>query len=123
MTRITSDFSTETLKAIRRPCADIIQTLREHKWQPSQLYQVKLSITINGEPKLFHDKTKFKKYLSTNLAQNIKIIAKLEHMEVNYTKKKKKKKERNPSAHNKHRRGEPHKHNFTTNNKNNRNQQ
>ena len=85
MTRITSDFSTETLKAIRRPCADIIQTLREHKWQPSQLYQVKLSITINGEPKLFHDKTKFKQYLSTNLALQRILEEKLQPNETNYT--------------------------------------
>jgi hypothetical protein len=32
------------------------------------LYPAKLSITIDGETKIFHDKTKFTKYLSTNLA-------------------------------------------------------
>ena len=35
--RITPDFSPETIKA-RRSWADIIQTLREHKCQPRQLY-------------------------------------------------------------------------------------
>jgi hypothetical protein len=30
------------------------------------LYTAKLSITIDGETKVFHDKTKFAKYLSTN---------------------------------------------------------
>jgi hypothetical protein len=52
----------------RRSWADIIQTLREHKYQPRLLYPVKLSITIDGEVKVFHDKTKFTQYLSTNPA-------------------------------------------------------
>jgi uncharacterized coiled-coil protein SlyX len=56
--RITPDFSPETMKA-RRFWADVIQTLREHKCQPRQLYPAKLSITIEGETKIFHDKTKF----------------------------------------------------------------
>ena len=42
--------------------------LREHKWQPRLLYSDKLSITIDGETKVFHDKTKFTHYLSTNPA-------------------------------------------------------
>jgi hypothetical protein len=32
------------------------------------LYLAKLSITIDGETKVFHDKTKFIQYLSMNLA-------------------------------------------------------
>ena len=63
--RITPDFSPETMKA-RRAWTDVVQTLREHKFQPRLLYPAKLSITINGETKLFHDKTKFTHYLSTN---------------------------------------------------------
>ena len=36
---------------------------------PAQvLYPAKLSITIDGETKVFHDKTKFTHYLSTNPA-------------------------------------------------------
>jgi hypothetical protein len=50
--RITPDFSTETIKA-RRSWTHVIQTLKENK------YPEKLSITIDGETKLFHDKTKF----------------------------------------------------------------
>ena len=50
----------------RRAWTDVIQTLREHKYQPRLLYPAKLSITIDGEPKVFHDKTKFTHYLSTN---------------------------------------------------------
>ena len=65
--RITPDFSPETMKA-RRSQTGIIKTLREHKCQPRLLYPAKLSITINGETKVFHDKTKFKQYLSTNPA-------------------------------------------------------
>ena len=110
-------MSKEILKAIRRSWTDIIQTPREHKWQPSQLCQAKLSVTLSGEPKLSHDKTKFKQYLSTNPALQKIIEGILQHKEGNYTHKK----TRNQSAHNKHRRGEPHKHKFTTNNKNNRN--
>jgi hypothetical protein len=52
----------------RRSWADAIQNLREHKWQPRLLYPVKLLITIAGENKIFHDKTKFTQYLSTNPA-------------------------------------------------------
>jgi hypothetical protein len=65
--RITSDFSPETMKA-RRSWKDVIQTLREHKCQPRILQPAKLSITIDGETKVFHDKTKFTHYLSTNPA-------------------------------------------------------
>jgi hypothetical protein len=52
----------------RRSWADIIQTLREHKCQPRLLYPAKLSNTIDGENKIFHDKTKFTQYLFTNQA-------------------------------------------------------
>ena len=43
-------------------------TQREHKCQFRLLYSAKLSITIDGETKIFHDKNKFIQYLSTNLA-------------------------------------------------------
>jgi hypothetical protein len=52
----------------RRSWTDIIQTLREHNCQNGLLYPAKLSITIDGETKVFHDKTKFVQYLSTNPA-------------------------------------------------------
>ena len=64
-TRITPDFSPESIKA-RRSWADVIQTQRENKCQPKLLYLAKLSITIDGETKIFHDKNKFTQYLSTN---------------------------------------------------------
>jgi hypothetical protein len=52
----------------RRSWADVIQTLREQKCQPRLLYPAKLSIIIDGENKIFYDKTKFIQYLSTNPA-------------------------------------------------------
>jgi hypothetical protein len=50
----------------RRSWTDAIQTQREPKCQPRLLYPAKLSITIDGESKVFHDKTKFTHYLSMN---------------------------------------------------------
>jgi hypothetical protein len=47
---------------------DIIQTLREPKFQPRLPYPAKLSITIDRETNVFHDKTKFTHYLSMNPA-------------------------------------------------------
>jgi hypothetical protein len=51
-TRITPDFSSETIK-VRRCWVDVIQTLREHMYQPRLLYPAKLSIIIDGETKIF----------------------------------------------------------------------
>jgi hypothetical protein len=82
--RITSDFSPETMKA-RRFWADVIQTLREHKCMPRLLYPTKLSITIDGETKIFHCKTKFPQYLSINPALQRIIDGKHQHKEGNYT--------------------------------------
>jgi hypothetical protein len=81
--RITRDFSSETMKA-RRSWADFIQTLREHKCWPRLLYPEKLSITIDGETKIFHDKTKCTQYLSTNQALQRIIDGKYQHKEGNY---------------------------------------
>ena len=86
--RITPDFSPETIKAIRS-WADVIQTLREHKCQPRLLYLVKLSITIDGENKIFHDKTKFTQYFSINPVLQRIIDGKHQHKEGNYTLEKK----------------------------------
>jgi hypothetical protein len=83
--RITPDFSTETMKA-KRSWTDVIQTLREHKCQPRLLYPAKLSITLDGINKVFHDKTKFTQYLSTNQDfQRVIIKGKHQHKDGNYT--------------------------------------
>jgi hypothetical protein len=69
----------------RRFWTDVIQTLREHKCQPRLLYPAILSITIDGETKVFHDKTKFIQYPSTNPALQRIINGKCQHKEENYT--------------------------------------
>jgi hypothetical protein len=68
----------------RRSWTDVIETLREHKCHPRLLYPTKLSITIDGETKVFHDKTKFTQYLSMNPALQRIIKGKLQHKEGNY---------------------------------------
>jgi hypothetical protein len=75
--RTTPDFSPETMKA-RRSWTDVIQMLRKHK------YSAKLSVTIDGENKVFHDKTKFTQYLSTNPALQRIIKGKLQQKVGNY---------------------------------------
>jgi hypothetical protein len=62
----------------------VIQTLREHKCQPRLLYPAKLSITIDGETKVFHDKTKFTQYLSTNPALQRIITEKKQYKDGNH---------------------------------------
>jgi hypothetical protein len=82
--KITPNFSTETMKA-RKFWTDAIQTLREQKCQPRLLYPAKLSITIDGETKIFHDKTKLTQYRSTNPALQRIIDGKVQHEEGNHT--------------------------------------
>jgi hypothetical protein len=48
------------------------------------VYPAKLSITIDRENKIFHDKTKFIHYLSTNTALQRIIYGKDQHKEGNY---------------------------------------
>jgi hypothetical protein len=81
------DFSPETMEA-RRSWADVIHTLREHKCQPRLLYPAKLSITIDGENQLFHEKNKCTQYLSTNSALQKIIDGKLQHKKGSHTLKK-----------------------------------
>jgi hypothetical protein len=80
--RITPDFSPEAMKA-RNSWDNVIQTLREQKCQPRLLYPAKLSITIDGDIKIFHDKTKCTNYLSINQAFQKIIKVKLKHKERN----------------------------------------
>lgn len=66
----------------RMSWADII---REHKCQLRLLYPAKLSITTDGETKVFYEKNKFTQYLSTNSALQRIRDEKLQHREGNYT--------------------------------------
>ena len=68
----------------RRAWTDVIQTLREHKLQPRLLYPAKLSITIDGENKEFHNKTKLTHYLSTNPALQRIITEKNQYKDGNH---------------------------------------
>jgi hypothetical protein len=85
--KIPPDFSTETMKA-RRAWSEVMQTLREQKCQLSLLYPAKLSINIDGETKIFHEKNKFKQYLSINPGLHRILEGKLQHKESTYTKEK-----------------------------------
>jgi hypothetical protein len=68
----------------RRSWTDVIQTLRENKCQSRLLYPAKLSITIDGETKEFHDKNKFTHYLSTNSALQRIITEKNQYKDGNH---------------------------------------
>jgi hypothetical protein len=67
----------------RKSWKDVIQTLREHKYQTRLPYPAKLSITIDKENKVFHDKTKFTQYLSMNPALQRIIKGKHQHKDKN----------------------------------------
>ena len=83
--RITPGFLPETMKA-RRYWTHVLQKLREYKCQPRLLYPAKLSISTDGETKIFHDKTKFTQHLSTNPALQRIIGGKYQNKEEgNYT--------------------------------------
>ena len=84
--RITPDFSLETMK-VRRSWSNVMQTLRDHRCQPRILYPTKLSITIVGQTKIFHDKTRFNQYLAINPALHKILEGKLQPKEVGYTNK------------------------------------
>ena len=66
-----------------RSWTDVIHTLREHKCQLRLIYLAKLSITIDGETKVFHDKTKLTYYLSTNPALQRIITEKKQYKDEN----------------------------------------
>ena len=80
------DFSMETLKA-RRSWIDVLQVLRVHGYQPRLLYPAKLSVTIDGENKIFNDKARFSQCISTNSALQKILEGKLQPKEVNYAHK------------------------------------
>jgi hypothetical protein len=63
-----------------------MQTLREHQCQPRLLFSENLSINIDGENKIFQDKTIFKQYLSTNPALQRILEGKLQHKKDTCTK-------------------------------------
>jgi hypothetical protein len=57
-------------------------TLREHKCQPAGATILsRTPINIEGETKIFQDKTKFKQYVSSNPALQRILEGKLQHKE------------------------------------------
>jgi hypothetical protein len=62
--KITTNFSTDTLKA-RRAWSEVFQALNENNFNPRILYPAKLSFNIDGEIKIFHNKQKLKQYMTT----------------------------------------------------------
>jgi hypothetical protein len=78
-------------------------------------YPAKLSITIDGETKVFHDKTKFTNYLSTNPAFQRIITEKKQYKEGNHALEKAIKYSLNKSK-----RKQPEEQNANPNNKNKR---
>jgi hypothetical protein len=62
--KITTEFSTETLKA-RRAWGEIFRALNENNFNPRILYPAKLSFKTDGAIKVFHDKQKLKQYVTT----------------------------------------------------------
>jgi hypothetical protein len=79
--KILPDFSIETMKA-RSALSEDMQNLREQECQPRLLYPAKFSINIDGENKIFQDKTKFKQYLSTKPALQRILEGKLHHRKI-----------------------------------------
>ena len=64
-----------------------MQTLRDHGYQTRLLYSAKLSITIEEQNKIFHDKTRFNHYLVTNPDLHKILEGKLQPKEVGYINK------------------------------------
>ena len=84
--RITPDFPTEIKN---ETIFGICHTDHmKHKCQPWLLYAAKLSIAIDGDTKIFHDKTKFTQYLPTNLSLQSIIDGKCQYKVGNFNLKK-----------------------------------
>ena len=64
-TRLSSDFSAETLQA-RREWHDTFNAMKQKGLQPRILYPVRLSFKFEAEIKQLPDKQKLREYTSTN---------------------------------------------------------
>jgi hypothetical protein len=77
--KITTDFSTGTLKA-REASREVFQALNENNFNPRILYPAKLSFKIDRAIKTFHHKQKLKQYMTTKPALQ-KILQGILHTE------------------------------------------
>jgi superfamily I DNA and RNA helicase len=67
LTKITADFSTETLKA-KMAWSELFQALKENNFILRKLYPAKLSFKIDRVIKIFHNEQKLKQYMTTKLS-------------------------------------------------------
>lgn len=75
----------EILKA-RKAWKNVLHNLNNHRCQSRLLYPGKLSVTIDGENKIFQDNVKLKQYLSTiTVPKKVVEYKNLQPNEVNYT--------------------------------------
>jgi hypothetical protein len=65
--KITADVSMETLK-IRKAWREVFQIWNENNFDPRMVYPAKLAFKIDGAIKVFHDKQKLKRYMTTKTA-------------------------------------------------------
>jgi hypothetical protein len=63
-TKITANFTTETLKA-RKAWGEVFWALNENNFNLRILHPAKLSFKIDGAIKVFHNKQKLKQYMTT----------------------------------------------------------
>ena len=62
----------------------MLQTLRDEICQPRLLFPAKISVTTDGENKIFHDKAKVKQYLSASPFLQTMLEKIFQPKEVNY---------------------------------------
>lgn len=54
---------------------DVLQSLRDHRYQPRLLYPAKLSIIMDREDKILHYKTQVKQYVLLILQASLPLAA------------------------------------------------
>lgn len=84
--KVTPEFSTQTLK-VRKVQAGVQQTLRDHRCQSRLLYPEKLSIIIDGEREVLHNKANVKQFHPSTNPVIQKTLGKLQPAEANHTQK------------------------------------
>jgi hypothetical protein len=77
--KMTADFSTETLKP-RWVWSEVFGALNEKNFSPMILYTPKLSLKVDREMKVFHDRQKLKQYMTTKSPLQ-KILQRILHTE------------------------------------------
>ena len=63
-TRLSADFSNETLQA-RRGWKEVFQVMKDKDLHPRLFYPAKLSFRVEGQLECFPDKVKLKEFINT----------------------------------------------------------